>query len=94
LVAQGNEKAIQITKTMVYSISKEIGAMACALEGEVDAIVITGGLATWDWLVDCIRERVSFLAPFLVHRENVEMVALATGALRVLDGREQALIYS
>lgn len=68
--------------------------MATVLKGEVDAIVLTGGVAHWKDLVEWIRERVSFIAPVRVYPGEDEMLALAQGALRVLRGEEEARTYT
>jgi butyrate kinase len=80
---------------MAYQVSKEIGAMSTTLKGEVDAIVLTGGAAHSKVLVNQIIERVSFLAnrETLIFPGEDELKALAQGALRVLRGDEDALIY-
>jgi butyrate kinase len=78
---------------MAYQIAKEIGAMATVLNGEVDAIVITGGVAHSQMLLDWIRPRVVWIAPILVYAGEDEMLALAQGALRVLRGEEKAREY-
>ena len=67
--------------------------MATVLKGEVDAIVITGGLAYSDVLIPWIRERVEWIAPLLVFPGQDEMLAMAQGALRVLRGEETAREY-
>jgi butyrate kinase len=63
------------------------------LEGEVDAIVITGGVAHSEMLLGWIRARVAWIAPVLVYPGEDEMLALAQGALRVLGGAEEARVY-
>lgn len=92
-IAAGDARARLVSQAMAYQIAKEIGAMATVLQGQVDAIVITGGVARWQELVTWIRERVAFLAPVLVYPGEDEMLALAEGALRVLRGEEQARSY-
>ncbi|MCD6453726.1 MAG: butyrate kinase [Candidatus Aminicenantes bacterium] len=92
-VKSGNEKARLIFEAMAYQVAKEIGADATVLKGDVDAIVLTGGLAYSDMFVSWIKERVSFIAPVLVYPGEDEMRALACGALRVLRGEEQPLEY-
>lgn len=86
----GDHQAQRILEAMAYTIAKEIGAMAAALKGSVDAVVITGGIAYNDDFVALIKERVSFIAPFMVYPGEDEMSALAKGALRVLNGEEPA----
>ena len=78
---------------MAYQTSKTIGEMASVLKGEIDAIVITGGIAYSKMLTDWIIERVSFLGRVLLYPGEDEMEALNSGALRVLRKEEEAKIY-
>jgi butyrate kinase len=79
---------------MAYQIAKEIGSAAAVLKGDVDAIVLSGGLAhDRTYLVPWIEERVSFIAPVKVYPGEFEMLALALGGLRVLTGKEEAREY-
>ncbi|MBN1658581.1 MAG: butyrate kinase [Anaerolineae bacterium] len=92
-IASGDVHARLIYEAMAYQIAKEIGAMATVLAGDVDAVVITGGVAHSEMLIEWIRERVGWIARLLVYPGEDEMLALAQGALRVLDGLEQAKEY-
>lgn len=93
-IKQGDDKAKLIYEAMAYQIGKEIGGLAAANRGQIDAIILTGGLAyDSEYLVPWIRERVSFIAPVYVYPGEGEMEALAEGAMRVLSGEEQALEY-
>jgi len=92
-IKEGDAYAREVYEAMAYQIAKEIGAMATVLKGDVDAVVLTGGLANSKMLVDWITERVSFIAPVLVFPGEDEMRALAMGALRVLRGEEKAKEY-
>ena len=65
-IGRGDEEARMVYKAMAYQIAKEIGAMATVLKGEVEKILITGGLASSEMLVDWIAEAVSFIAPVAV----------------------------
>jgi len=78
---------------MAYQVSKEIGAMTAVLEGRVDAIALTGGLAYSGRFTGAIKERVDKLASVHVFPGEDEMLALMQGALRVLRGEENAMIY-
>lgn len=90
----GDERAELVYQAMAYQVAKEIGAAAAALAGQVDAILITGGLAyDRDYLVSWIEQRVSFIAPVRVYPGEDELLALAEGALRVLNGEETAQEY-
>jgi len=93
-VLAGDKQAEEIFKAMAYQVAKEIGACAAVLNGKVEAIVITGGVAFNQIFTDWIKERVSFISPkFMVFPGEDEMPALAAGALRVLKGEEKAREY-
>ena len=92
-IADGDEHARLIYEAMAYQIAKEIGVMATVLKGDVEGIVITGGLAYSGLLLSWIRERVAWIAPVLVYPGEDEMLALAQGALRVLNGAEAVREY-
>jgi butyrate kinase len=78
---------------MAYQVSREIGAMAAVLEGLVDAIILTGGLAHSTRFTGAIKQRVDKFASVHVFPGEDEMLALVSGALRVLRGEEQATLY-
>lgn len=92
-IENGDEHAKLIFDAMGYQIAKEIGAMATALKGKVDAVVLTGGVAYSKYLTDYIKERVEFIAPLIVKPGEDEMEALNQGVQRVLKGEEAAKIY-
>ena len=92
-IQAGDRHARLIYEAMAYQIAKEIGAMATVLKGEVEAIVLTGGVARSETLLGWIQERVAWIAPVLVYPGEDEMLALAQGALRVLKGEEEARAY-
>mgnify|MGYP001032007678 FL=1 len=79
---------------MCYQIAKEIGAMACVLEGQVDAILLTGGIAHAPRVTDAIAKRVQFIAPVKVYPGEDEMRALALNGLMVLNGELTPKVYS
>ncbi len=78
---------------MAYQLSKEIGGMATALCGNIDAIILTGGIAYNKRVTNWITEDVKFIAPVEIVPGENEMLALAEGALRVLNGEETPKIY-
>ena len=92
-IAEGDEYARLVYEAMAYQIAKEIGAMATVLMGDVEGVVITGGLAHSEMLLGWIHERVSWIAPVLVYPGEDEMLALAQGVLRVLNGTEAVREY-
>lgn len=93
-IEKGNEEYLAVYEAMAYQVSKEVGAMAAVLSGDVDAVVITGGVAYDRGFVAWIRERTSFIADVLVYPGEEEMESLALGALRVLQGLETARSYN
>jgi len=92
-IRQGDDYAREVFQAMIYQIAKEIGAMSTVLHGQVQRIVLTGGLARSDRLVTELRERVQFIAPVIVIPGELEMEAMAAGVLRVLSKQEQAKTY-
>jgi butyrate kinase len=92
-IQAGDSRAAEVFEAMAYQISKEIGAMAAALSGAVDGVVLTGGLAASARLMGWIKDCVAFIGPVLVYPGEHELQALAEGALRVLRGEEQAREY-
>jgi len=92
-IADGDEHARLIYQAMAYQIAKEIGAMATVLKGDVDAIVLTGGLAASLMLTNWLRERIEWIASVIIYPGQDEMLAMAQGALRVLRGEEDAKDY-
>jgi len=93
-IAGGDVAAAEVYAAMGYQIAKEIGAMATVPGGILDGIVLTGGLASSEMLVRWITERVRYLARVLVYPGEMEMEALAEGALRVLRGEEKEKEYA
>ncbi|HWQ21429.1 MAG TPA: butyrate kinase [Clostridia bacterium] len=93
MIASGDGHALLVYTAMAYTVAKTIGEMATVLRGDVDAIVITGGMARSPLLVDEITKRVEFIAPVKVYPGEDEMKALALGVLRVLDGSAPAGVY-
>ncbi|MDR2908543.1 MAG: butyrate kinase [Oscillospiraceae bacterium] len=82
----GDDYAREVLYAMAYQVSKEIGAAAAALKGEVEFIAFTGNLARSSYLMDWIGERVRFIAPIALWPGENEMQALADGALAYLRG--------
>lgn len=92
-IENGDKYAELIMDAMIYQIAKEIGACSTVFYGDVDYIVLTGGLAYEPYITNRITERVKFIAPVLVYPGEDELLALALGALRVLNGEEEAKTY-
>lgn len=93
LSQEGDEKGSLIFNAFIYQIAKEIGSMAVVLDGEVNAIVLTGGIAYSDYVTNAINKKVKWIAPMVVYGGEDELLALAQGAIRVLDSVEEAKVY-
>nr|MCR4745606.1 butyrate kinase [Lachnospiraceae bacterium] len=91
---EGDKKAELIWNTMTYQIIKYIGAMAAALHGKVDGILLGGGMVHNERLVKDITEACSWMAPVSAYPGEFELEAMAAGAIRVLSGVEEAKNYS
>lgn len=89
----GDEKAAVVKQAFIYQVAKDIGSMACVLHGKVDQIIVTGGIAYGTDVVDALKEAAEWIAPFTVYPGEDELLALAQGAIRVLNGEEKAMEY-
>ena len=89
-IAAGDEKAKLVYDAMLYGAAKSIGALAAAADGQIDRIILTGGLAHSQYVAEYLTKKVSFIAPVEVMAGEFEMEALAAGACRALAGEEQA----
>lgn len=89
----GDEKYKLIVDAFIYQISKEIGKCAVVLEGNVEAIILTGGIAYSKHVTKEIENKVKFIAPVVLYPGEDELLALAEGGLRVLKGEEKAKQY-
>jgi len=92
-VDKGDLHAMLIIRAMCYTIAKEIGGMAIALRGNVDAILLTGGVAHSKRITDYIAGHCNFIAPIYVYPGENELLALAQNALGVLTGELEAKVY-
>jgi len=92
-INKGDEHAHLIVDAMLYHVAKNVAAEAAVLCGNVDAILLTGGMAHSDYIVGELRRRIGFLAPVYIFPGEDEMGALALNALAVLQGKRRAKIY-
>ncbi|MBM7584557.1 butyrate kinase [Bacillus pakistanensis] len=93
MIENGDEQAALVYDAMAYQIAKEIGGASAVLQGKVDAIILTGGLAYGKGFVKAISERINWIADVVVQPGENELQALAEGALRVLKGEEKEKTY-
>lgn len=93
MIENGDKKAKLVKDAFIYQHAKDIGSLAVVLKGQVDAIILTGGIAYGKDVTDAIADYVGWIAKVVVIPGEREMIALAQGALRVLNGEEEAKIY-
>ena len=93
MISNGDEQAKLVFDAMAYQIAKEIGAMSAVLKGDIDAIILTGGLAYSEKFVSEISNYVKFIADIRVYPGENEIEALTQGVLDVLNGQEEVKIY-
>ncbi|MBU3181104.1 butyrate kinase [Clostridium psychrophilum] len=89
----GDKKAKAVRDAMLYQVSLEIGKCAAVLNGKVDAIILTGGIAYSSSAVEYIKEKVAFIAEIIVYPGEDELLALVQGGLSVLKGEEVNKVY-
>ncbi len=91
--AAGDSQCRLVVEAMAYQVGKNIGAMAAVLEGRVDAILLTGGIAYGKMTTDYIETMVGFIAPVVIYPGEDEMSALALNGYGVLTGRIEPKTY-
>ncbi|MBN2891929.1 MAG: butyrate kinase [Bacteroidales bacterium] len=94
MIDAGSKKHKLVFEAMGYQISEAIGARSTNLKGQVDGIILTGGLANSGMLTDWIKERVQHISDVFVYPGELELEALAAGALRALKGEEPVNRYN
>ncbi len=93
-IEDGDAYAKIVLDAMLYQITKTMGSMAAVLKGQVDQIVLTGGISHSEYVVNKIKEYAGFIAGVTVMAGEFEMEALAAGAKRVMTGLEEAKEYT
>jgi len=93
LVQEGDEHAKLVQDAFHQQVAKDIGAMSTVLCGKVDQIILTGGIAYSKHTCAELEKRAGFIAPFTVYPGEDELLALAQGALRVMNGEEEPMTY-
>lgn len=94
MINEGNEEAKLVHDAMTYQIAKGIGELATVVSGNVDAIILTGGIAYSNLITDNIRKRVEFISEVCIMPGENELESLSQGILRVLNKEEEARVYS
>lgn len=91
---EGDKESLAVYEAMAYQIAKEIGAASTVLKGKIDAILITGGLAYSDLIVNWLKERCSFIAPIKVYPGEDEIIALVESVYYAYKGEIQIKEYN
>jgi butyrate kinase len=94
MVEAGDTRAKLISEAAAYQVSKEIGSMAAVLKGEVDAIILTGGMAYNNSFINFIKSMIGFIAEVVVYPGEDEMIALAYNGLLALNNETEIKTYS
>lgn len=94
LKKEGNKEAGIVIEAMAYSIAKEIGSFSTVVSGNVDQIILTGGVAYSEFVTSYIKKKVEYIAPVTFYPGEDEMQALVEGALRVVNKEEEVKEYS
>ena len=92
-ITGGDAKAAEVYEAMAYQVAKEVGACTTVLEGEIDAIALTGSLVYSQVLLDSLKKKISFIAPLYLNPGENEMEALADAAMRYFNNEEELAIY-
>jgi len=88
-----NPETKLIYDAFIYQIAKEIGAMATTLNGDIDQIILTGGIAYSEVVTGDIIEKIKFISEITIYPGEDELLALCQGALRILNNYEKVKIY-
>ena len=94
MAESGDEEYANVLNAMIYTIAKQIGAMYVTMEGEVDAIILTGGIAHSKYCMALLEKRISFLGKVVVMPGENEIESLAYNAFGVLKGEIQIKEYN
>ncbi|MDA3879951.1 MAG: butyrate kinase [Prolixibacteraceae bacterium] len=92
-VQAGNTEYIKILDAFVYQVAKAIGEMSTVVNGSVDAIILTGGIAQSTIITDKIKEKVGFISQIVIRPGEDEMEAMALNACLMLKGELEVQKY-
>ena len=93
MIAEGDKKALFISEACSYQVSKEIASHYATLEGEVDAIILTGNIFSSELFLENVKKRIGKLAPMALYPTINDLDAHAMNALRVLKGEVEVMEY-
>ncbi|MCF0182179.1 MAG: butyrate kinase [Muribaculaceae bacterium] len=89
MIEDGDEYAKIVYEAMAFNIGKDIAKLSAVVAGKVDRIILTGGIAYSKFITSYVQKMVEFIAPVEIMAGEYEMEALAAGALRVAEGKEE-----
>ena len=92
-IADGDDHAKLVYDGMLYSAARAVSALAAGADGQVDRVILTGGIAHSKYVADYLTKKLSFIAPVEIMAGEFELEALAAGACRVLEGQEHLKIF-
>ncbi|MDE6928543.1 MAG: butyrate kinase [Muribaculaceae bacterium] len=90
---EGLEPYKSMVEAMAYAVGKEVGSRAVALRGNIDAIILTGGIARDTYFVDLLRSWIEWIGPIVLIPGEDEMGSLATNAFGAIDGSLPVMYY-
>ena len=93
MVQDGDKKAEEVREAFITLVAKDIGSMACVLQGKVDQIIVTGGIAYDKVVTAGLKEKAGWIAPMTIYPGEDELMALVQGGLRILRGEEELKVY-
>ena len=91
---EGREEYVVFMKAFVLNIAKYIVAQGALVEGKVDVIILTGGVAYSQDITDAITKKVSWLAPVVVYPGENELASLAENGYIILAGETKIHTYN
>ncbi len=92
-VQEGDKKAEEVREAFITQVAKDIGSMACVLQGKVDQILVTGGIAYDKAVVAGLKAKAEWISPMTIYPGEDELTALVQGGLRVMKGEEEVKVY-
>lgn len=93
-IERGDKEVELLIDAMIYQTAKTIAGCSAVLYGQIDAILLTGGIAYSDYITSRLRKRIDFLAPVHIYPGEDEMQALALNGLAVWRGEREMKEYT
>jgi butyrate kinase len=87
-LSKNDTQAMEVIEAMAFQIAKEIGGMCAVLHGEIDSIILTGGMAHHITFIEKIKEYIYSYGLVTIVPGEDELQALAEGTFSVLQKKE------